>query len=141
MGGPAYVGGRCYQHFDNFYSCSFEWMGMTWRSAEHLYQALKFKDKEYQREINKQRNPHIAWSMGQSREYKLIDDFEKKKAGLMYRANYEKFSQNPDLMNLLLSTGQQEIVSTGSTPYWNSMNSKILMDIRDSLKRYSKRSL
>lgn len=134
MGGPAYVGTRSYAEFDNFYPCKFEYMGMKWISSEQLYQALKFKDNKYQKQINAESCPHKIWAMGQNRKYELIDDFENKKAELMYIANREKFSQNPQLKALLLSTGDEPIRSSGSHGFWNAKNAEILMRLRRELR-------
>ena len=134
MGGPAIIDGKIYTQLDNFYRCFIEYNGMLWHSSEQLFQASKFEDIKYIREINKKGiNPGTAWTMGQSREHSLIDNFEEEKVNLMYRANWEKFSQNQALKRTLLST-TGKIKFTKSSPFWNHQNGLILERIRNELK-------
>lgn len=134
MGGPAIIDGKIYTQLDNFYRCFIEYNEMLWQSSEQLYQGLKFTDIKYIKEINKKGiNPGTAWTMGQSREHPLIDNFEEEKINLMYRANWEKFSQNQALKRTLLST-TGKIKFTKSSPFWNRQNGLILERIRDELK-------
>jgi len=132
MGGFGTVNGVKYVEFDNFYICKIQHNGLIWNSSEQLYQALKFKDKKYQKKISEEQHVMKAWELGQSREHELVDNFEEQKANLMYYANFEKFRQNPHLANVLTST-EGKIVFTKSCDFWNRMNSKILMKIRDKL--------
>ena len=132
MGGPGYVNNVKYKQFDNFYEVDIQWHGMIWKSAEHLYQSKKFKDENYQKEINKQHHPSAYYAMGQSREHTLIDDFEMKKVGLMYSANFKKFRQHEDLLKVLKST-EGPIEFYCSTPFWNKWNGKILEHLREKL--------
>ena len=131
MGGPGLV---AYKEFDNFYHVDegFEHEGTIWYTSEALYQSLKFKDQEYAQSLSKA-PVHIAWSMCQSRNYELIDDFEAKRPELMYIANYAKYSQVPRLRQVLISTGEREIEFTRSTRFWNKHNAEILMKIRNEL--------
>lgn len=135
MGGPARVNGILYPQFDNFYPCRFMYDGRVWCSSEQLYQASKFKDEDYRKKINIQRDPSVIWNMGQSREHNLIDGFEERKYELMYTANFEKFAQNKDLRDLLISTGDYPIECKGSTDIWNRYNSEILTQIRERLRQ------
>lgn len=134
MGGPGRIGLKKYVEFDNFYPCIIEYNEMIFHSSEQLYQALKFVSKDYQKEIaEKGKDPYTAWAMGQNRTYKLIDNFEEKKAELMYIANYEKYIQNPELKKVLLST-EGNISFADSSNFWNQMNAKILHTLRSTLK-------
>ena len=128
MGGPGILeNGRFIDEFDNFYLCKFMYNGMMWRSSEHLYQALKFKDPAYQTEINREKECY--YDLGQSRKHALIDDFENKKEELMYIANREKFSQNQRLKTILVTT-TGSITFRKSSPFWNLTNARILMRLR-----------
>ena len=121
--------------FDHFYHVDegFLYNGTVWYTSEALYQSLKFKDQGYAQRLSKV-PVHIAWSMGQSRDYELIDDFKSKRHELMYIANYAKYSQVARLRHLLISTNDREIEFTGSTRFWNQHNADILMQIRDELR-------
>ena len=134
MGGSAHIDGQVFPEFDNFFVAPFEAYGLVWQSAEHLYQALKFKDTTYRREINSCVAAHAYYRMGQSREYQLIDDFENKKANLMFQANWSKITQNKRLGEKLLAT-RGPIAFYDSTDFWNQTNGRILKTIRERLNK------
>lgn len=134
MGGAPVINRKNYPQFDNFYeNVRIEYDGMLWKSSEHLYQALKFKDPEYRKKINRAFSSNIAYELGQSREYELVDNFEAVKKSLMFEANYAKFTQNPELAKLLVSTHPYPIFCFKSDAYWNRANQEILTEIRDIL--------
>lgn len=134
MGGPGIVNGKSYDELDNFYRCKIEYEGLIYHSSEAMYQAIKFRDLEYRKLISKEgMNAQTAWAMGQSREHQLVENFEKRKAGLMYLANWYKFTQNPRLKEVLVSTAPHKIIFLRSSPYWNTKNAQILEKIRDKL--------
>ena len=130
MGGAAYIDGVAYDQFNNFYFSPFELDGFIWDASEHYYQASKFKDINYKRIINKERDPYQWWILGQSREHELIDNFESEKEKLMYQANYAKYTQNPPLKQLLISTYNKPIYFYNSTSKWNKANAEILTQLR-----------
>ncbi len=134
MGGPGFADGKTYQCFDNFHPCSFLLHGLEYKGSEQAYQALKFKDPEWREKIRTTWNPHQAWALGQSREHELVPNFEAIKEELMYQANWAKFSQSPELRRVLLST-RGDIAFTKSSPFWNAANGRILMKIREALRR------
>ena len=135
MGGPGFCNGKTYNIFDNFYSCVFFLDGKKYCSSEQCYQSLKFVDENYKEKIRLTFSPNSAWSLGQSREYELIPNFEQEKVNLMYKANYAKFNCNPELAEVLINTGNYPISFVGSTPFWNRANSTILEKIRNELKK------
>jgi ribA/ribD-fused uncharacterized protein len=130
MGGSGIANKQFYPILDNFYKCQFTYDGMTWNSSEQLYQALKFKDKEYRKKINQETEINMIYYMGQSEDHELIDNFEEKKVDLMLLANYQKFNQNEELQKVLISTFPHSITFLGSTEFWNKKNSKILVTLR-----------
>jgi ribA/ribD-fused uncharacterized protein len=136
MGGPGIVDGKSHVELDNFQTCSFTIAGKLYTSSEHCYQVYKFKDPKWREEIRVTtlNNPETAWLMGQTREHELVDNFETIKSVIMYEANRQKFRQNPDLLETLLSTGDGHISFTKSSPYWNEENSRILMRLRRELR-------
>ena len=48
MGGSAFINGVEYPELDNFYVCKnpLEWEGISYKTSEALYQALKFDKSE-----------------------------------------------------------------------------------------------
>ena len=92
MGGPAACDGRYVRSTDNFLICPTTIDGIMHLSAEHYYQYAKFDRSApgavlgHCEGIRKTRSASSAWTMGQSRAYRLISNFERRKTGLMYRA-------------------------------------------------------
>ncbi len=135
MGGPAYVNGQVVGELDNFYTCTVvDKCGHRWTSAEHLYQASKFRDPAYRADIRRATASHGYYRMGQSRQHALIDKFEEHKGALMFVANWYKYSQNAHLARILLATAPHAIECRASTPFWNAENARILADIRAVLQ-------
>lgn len=137
MGGPGYCGGRHYECFDNFLTCSFVVGGKRYTSSEQCYQALKFADADWRETIRQAKSAEEAWRLGQSRAHALIPNFEERKEDLMYAANYAKFSQNKPLARVLCATGKKDITFMGSTPFWNAANSRVLRRVRRELQAMS----
>lgn len=128
MGGPAYIDGKKYKEFDNFYVAPFKADGQIWPTVEHAFQASKSKDPEFKKKILSVISPKKAWELGQA--VQLREDWETIKFYVMQDMVFRKISQNIDLIDLLLKT-KGDIVSKHSSPYWNDANSKILTICRN----------
>jgi N-glycosidase YbiA len=135
-----------YGGFSNFSKHAFELEGMLWPTSEHYFQAQKFDDKDYQEKIRACSSPMIAARLGRSRRVPIRADWEEIKVGIMHKAVVAKFKSHPELIQLLLSTGQEEIVEqTTKDYYWGcgtngtgkNMLGKILMRIREELRTES----
>ena len=120
-----------------------ELKGKVWPTSEHYFQAQKFAGTEHEEAIRLQRSPMIAARMGRSRKRPLRVDWEQVKDEIMRDAVWAKFSQHEALRELLLSTGDAQIVEhTKNDRYWgdggdgSGLNKlgKILMDVREKLK-------
>lgn len=131
MGGSAYIDGKEYPEFDNFYKCQFVHNNRTWTSSEQCYQAMKFTDLKKIDKIHEQTTAIDSWIVGNNLELD-INNWEEVKVNCMYNANYEKFKQNKDLLDLLLDT-KGSIAFLGSTPFWNKKNAEILECLRIEL--------
>ena len=143
MGGSGFSENIEYKEFDNFFRCEFVMEGYNWTSSEQAYQALKYDDKEHIERINRETSIAMIYHLGHSTHYKLSENygysekifsnpFENKKIKLMYRVNFEKFSQNKRLRDILLET-KGPITFLGSSKFWRYWNGKILEKIRDVL--------
>jgi ribA/ribD-fused uncharacterized protein len=71
-------------------------------------------------------------------------DWGEVKLEIMRRADRAKFEQNPELAQLLLDTGQAELVEDSlSEPFWgigpdgsgSNWAGRVLMEIREEMKR------
>lgn len=132
-----------YGVFSNFSPHGFTLDGRYWTTVEHYFQAQKFPGHEQADKIHAARKPGDAKRLGQSRKVKLRDDWEAVKDGLMYQAVLAKFQQHPDLQEILLSTGDEEIVETAPDDYYWGCGAKgtgknrlgqILMRVRSEIR-------
>ena len=104
--------------FSQWYDCCFVVNGVQYHTAEQYMMAGKarlFGDKEVLQEIMEVGNPHKYKKLGRK-----IRGFEQTlwdthKYEIVVEGNKAKFSQNPDLKEFLLSTGDAIIVE--ASPY------------------------
>jgi putative RNA 2'-phosphotransferase len=120
--------------------------GKRWPTTEHYFQAQKFPGTDREDAIRRATSPMIAARMGRSREYPLRHDWEQAKDQIMHQAVLAKFTQYAELRDLLLATGDAEIVEhTQNDSYWGDGGDgkgenklgKILMQIREELRHVS----
>lgn len=134
-----------YGEFANFSRHSFkDQSGRRWPTVEHYFQAQKFLDPDLQEKIRNMKTPREAAAEGRSRSNPLRRDWESVKDGIMYYAVYQKFKQNKELTELLLSTKDWEIVEhskkdsywgDGGDGYGKNMLGRILMQVREELRK------
>lgn len=131
-----------YGCFSNFSRHGFELDGKYWKTSEHFFQAQKFAGTPYEDQVREARSPKDAAGLGRRRDFPLRDDWEQVKDDVMRRAVLKKFQTHADIREILLGTGDEEIVENapGDT-YWGcgkfgtgkNMLGKILMEVRDQL--------
>ena len=127
---------NCY--LSNFYEAFVEYKGVLYKNNEAAFQAQKCPSR-----INEFINlpPNKAKRLG--RKVELRPDWEEVKDQIMYEICKCKFTQHPDLREMLVRTGDQELIEGN---YWNDTYwgvckgvgqnklGKILMRIREELK-------
>lgn len=126
-------------HFflSNFYVAPVIYQGVRFENNEAAFQAAKCPER-----MNEFRglNPSKAKRLG--RRVKLRPDWEEVKCDVMYQVCKAKFSQNPDLAQKLIETGDAELVegNTWGDRIWGVCDGvgennlgKILMRIRKEL--------
>jgi len=137
-----YAVGDEYGCFSNFAPYPIRLKGAVWPTSEHYFQAQKFEDDKHVEAIRKANSPMIAARMGRDRKKKLRRDWESVKVSIMREAVLAKFEQHPELRELLLSTGDAEIVEhTENDAYWGdggdgsgrNVLGQILMEVRQKL--------
>ena len=112
------VGGE-YGCFSNFSPHPIVLKGKTWPTSEHYFQAQKFAGTPDEEEVRQAKSPMIAARMGRSRKRPLRKDWESVKDAIMHEAVLAKFTQHADLREILLGTGDSEIVEhTAKDAYW-----------------------
>jgi ribA/ribD-fused uncharacterized protein len=130
--------------FSNFAAYSFELDGKRWPTSEHYFQAQKFVGTVHQEEVRHVQKARDAAKMGRDRKLPLRTDWEDVKLDVMRTALQHKFEAHPNLVELLLSTAEAEIVEqTTDDYYWgcgsdgNGLNmlGKLLMELREQYRR------
>lgn len=135
-----------YAFLSNFYECNVTYNGLTYKNSEAAFHAQKTLDPVERRRFVSL-NPSESKKMG--RKIKLRKDWEHVKTNIMYEICFAKFSQNSELKEKLLATGD-EYLEEGT--YWHdncwgncycdkcidivgeNRLGKILMRIREELK-------
>lgn len=136
---------KAYGCFSNFYVAPFEVDGLTWRTTEHYFQAMKFIGTEHYELINKVEKPMEAARMGRDRIRPLRKDWEQVKDRIMYNALKAKFDKHYELRQVLLSTGDAILIEhTKNDIYWadagdgsgKNVLGELLMKLRSSYDEY-----
>jgi len=135
---------RPYFEFSNWHLAPFELDGKEWKTSEHYYMAMKTTDKEHRELIRKARTPRTAKHLaGPKGVITLRKGWDGMKFDVMYRACLAKFSQNEDLKELLLSTGDRPIHEDCPDPWWGGgpnfpkgrdLLGRVLVKVREELR-------
>lgn len=130
--------------FSNFSNHGVELDGLWWPTTEHYFQAQKFEDTEYREKIRRAKTSKDAANLGRSRSIPLRADWEEVKDSVMEKAVLKKFQTYAELKELLLSTGDEEIVENAPGDYYwgcgkdgtgKNMLGKILQKVREELRK------
>ena len=103
-----------YAFLSNFYFCVIKFDGKDWPTSEHLFQALKTRDKDQQEKIRNCITPGQAKKLG--RIVDLREDWDSIKDNVMRLVLRMKFNQNPFLKTKLLETGNEILIEKN---YWH----------------------
>ena len=108
---------RC---FSNFSEHPINSHGMVWPTSEHLFQALKFlpTDPDWFLAINGAATPAEAKRKGRSRRHPIRDDWEESKDEIMKRILTLKVEQHEDVRDILLETGDTELIEAAPRDYY-----------------------
>jgi ribA/ribD-fused uncharacterized protein len=74
-----------------------------------------FGDKWAYGQIMKERDPSKQKALGRQVKNFNKEKWESKARQIVYKANYAKFTQHPDLYSFLMSTGDKHIVEASPT--------------------------
>jgi N-glycosidase YbiA len=131
-----------YGCFSNFSPHKIFLKGTWWPTSEHYFQAQKFAGTEHEEQVRLARTPQRAADMGRERNRPLRADWEQVKDSIMREAVLAKFRTHADIQEILLSTGDEEIVENAPGDYYwgvgadgsgKNMLGQILMDVRSEL--------
>lgn len=132
-----------YGVFSNFSRYGVEIDGLWWPTTEHYFQAQKFEDAVYRDKIRNAPSAKDAANLGRSRKLPLRTDWAQVKDEVMRRAVLKKFQTHKDIRELLLSTGEEEIVENAPGDYYwgcgkdgTGLNrlGTILQEVREELR-------
>ncbi len=134
-----------YGCFSNFSRHGFTLDELWWPTSEHYFQAQKFvtTDRVWFEKIRQAKNPKQAANMGRDRSHPLRQDWEVVKDEIMLQAVLEKFATHAEIRDILLATGEEEIVENAPGDYYwgcgkdgsgKNKLGQILMQVRDLLK-------
>jgi ribA/ribD-fused uncharacterized protein len=139
-----YLQNNPFGEFSNFYRSPIELDGYTWPTTEHYFQAQKFiSDETHFHNVLQLRKPMEALIYSRQHGSAVRSDWAQVKDGIMLRACMAKFEQHPQLRELLLSTGNRQLVEhTTKDSYWadggdGSGRNQLgitLMQVRNNLK-------
>lgn len=141
-----YTKNRPYFEFSNFYETEIIIDGKVYKSSEHYYQSQKFDDPEAKEYVRLQPSPKLAKKATFREEFKIKDNWNEIKEEVMLKALRMKF-QKPKLKNLLLNTGNDEIVEYSTKDwYWGSGSDytgqnrlgKLIMKVREEIRSQEK---
>ncbi len=132
-----------YEFLSNMYPCKIVYGGITYKCSESAYQAQKCPELAAR---FSDLNGYVAKKMG--RQVNIRPDWEEVKLRIMAEIVFQKFSQNKDLAEKLILTGDAQLIEGnywGDT-YWGVCTNrtydnvgenylgKILMCVRSILK-------
>jgi N-glycosidase YbiA len=129
-----------YRFLSNFWPAPIMYMGVEYPSVENAYQASKTQVVE-ERIPFETCTPAEAKKLGRS--VTIRRDWGDKRVSIMLGAVRAKFRRHPDLLKLLLETGDQELIegNTWGDKFWGVCNGegenhlgKILMQVREALR-------
>ena len=107
-----------FRFLSNFYPSSIVLDGICYPTAEHAYQAYKTLDKNKRQGFSYIETPGLAKKAGRALE--IRKDWDNVKLAIMFRIVFEKFKQNPRLVEMLLSTENAWLVEGNNwgDSYW-----------------------
>jgi ribA/ribD-fused uncharacterized protein len=135
-----------YYEFTNFYQGErIELDGMSWKTAEHYFQAQKFgKDFVYlQSAVWDQDTARGAYKVAESNRAHWRLDWQTIKLDVMRKVLKAKFGQDEDLRGSLCGTGNAQLVEASpKDAFWGygpdgkgkNMLGKLLMELRTELQ-------
>jgi ribA/ribD-fused uncharacterized protein len=107
-----------HREFSNFAPFPIDLDGKRWPTIEHYYQAQKFTHAGLQTKIRRAEKPAIAKSIADKHRDKIRSDWDALRDDVMYRAVRRKFELYPELLDLLLATGDEDIVEVAPSDYY-----------------------
>jgi ribA/ribD-fused uncharacterized protein len=130
--------------FSNMFPAKFTINKISYPTNEHFFQAKKFEttDPAYFNVVRNAATPKSAKALGKSRKHPIRQDWNTARLDVMEEGLRGKFSQNEQLKEKLLATGERELQEsaprdnfwgTGSKGNGQNMLGKLLMKVRKEM--------
>lgn len=139
-----YNKGEPYFEFTNFYDVPITIGAVTYKSNEHYYQSRKFTHNiPVQNLVLNAGTPEQAYDAAKLNAAAIIPGWDAMKLNVMYEALKAKFSQHPDLKEMLKLTGSSRLnLHTAADKFWGdggdgtgeNQFGKLLMKVRTELQ-------
>lgn len=115
-----YHSDQAWGEFSNFSRHSVFLQNKIWPTVEHFYQANKFLEPEVRELIRLSEGPMVAKELARKLEKQHVrSDWNDCKVSVMWEGLFAKFTQHPELKEMLLSTAQRTIAEhTRNDSYW-----------------------
>jgi ribA/ribD-fused uncharacterized protein len=132
-----------YAALSSFSPHPFELDGTRWPTVEHYFQAAKFPGTEHAEAIRLAKTPMLAKRLGRSRALPIRSDWDDIRDDVMRRAVRCKLAAYPELRELLLATGDEELVEDAKNDYYWGRGARgtgknrlgqILMEVRAEIR-------
>lgn len=130
-----------YGCFCNFSQHGFELDGLWWSTSEHYYQAQKFAGTDHAETIRLAKTPAESSKLGHAFPHRR--DWKQIKYEVMRRAVLRKFQAHADIRQILLNTGNKNIIQKDIGDYYwgcgqdgsgSNYLGEILMEVRGILR-------
>lgn len=111
-----------YGCFSNFSRHGFEVDAIYYKTSEHYFQAMKFiSSPQDMEDVRRAATPKLAATIGRDRQRPLRPDWETVKDDVMRKGVLHKFETHADIRELLISTGDEELVENApGDRYWGA---------------------
>jgi hypothetical protein len=113
-----YSKSETHSELSNFAPFPIEIDGETWPSVEHFYQASKFEDPEIRNKIRLAAKPVIAKKLAQKYSGRIRADWTGIRDAVMERALRGKLARHRKIRQLLMATGEEELIETAPDRTW-----------------------
>lgn len=129
-----------YGFLSNFWRAKQIVGSVVYKTNEHYYQSQKAKNRKDMLWIASAPTPYGAMKAGRSlRKKDMVDDWDDMKVKWMKMGLLFKFTQNIDLKEKLLATGDARLHEDSPTDmFWGvkgkDMLGKLLMEVREELR-------
>ncbi len=107
-----------YYCFSNWSAHAVKYNNTLYPTSEHAYHCQRFKDPKIVKSILKSKSPYLAKLIVQANKDKQLSDWNSIKRAIMKDILREKLKQHKEIREVLLKTGQKEIVENSREDYF-----------------------